>query len=554
MNEFMIRLKAHPFVTLQLLGATLFINLLAFASPVFVMMILGQYVQTGFDQTLVTLSLGMLVAMLMQVSFTQARNLMADQLSTKRDEDISRIVFDVLTRAKTASLEKVPPMLRRKLLGQLQTVQTAYAPDAVAAVLDAPFLLLFIVAAFFLSPTLAWIGLFATLITVAAGLAAISTTTKTGESAQTESAHAKGVAAMAHDGAETVRAFGMQSLLTPLWEKHMTAARTGNTALAALRARIASDAQGIASLCRIGIYSVGAYECVLGELTFPALIGVNILIGRALRQATLFVNAGTRMSRAKKALSTLQDFSRLPLENAEGTALRAYTGRLEFKDVAFAHPGGTGPLFESVNLTLAPGTLTVVLGENGAGKTTLCRVIAGLIEPIRGEILADGITLRQLAPAWWRRQLTYFPQEPDFLQGTVAENIAMAAPETERRVIEDAVAKAGLEQWLSTQPNGLDSQLLAGTLSLGIRRRIALARALVTGGRLALFDDPSEGLDQHGAQVVSRTIAELKKNGATVIIFSHTHKAFPGADLLVNLNAKPVPEILRPAGKDGNNG
>lgn len=554
MKELIARLKAHPFVTAQLLGATLFINLLAFASPVFVMLILGQYVETGFSGTLVTLSLGMLLALLMQVGFNQARILMASQISTERDEDISRAMFDVLTRAKAQALEHIPTATRRQFPSHVQTIRNAYAPDAVGAVLDAPFLPLFIIGAFFLSPALAWVGILGTAATIVMGLAAINKTTNIAETAQAESMQAKGVAAMTYDGAETVRSFGLVPMLLSLWDKHSTNARQQANILTRVRACVAADAQGMASLCRIAVYSIGAYQCVIGELNFAALIAVNILIGRALKQATLFANADRRMSRASRSLATLQELARLPLEASQGTALNNYSGRLSFKDVSFAHPGGTGPLFESMNLTLQPGSLTVVFGKNGSGKTTLARLIAGLVGPIRGEILADGITLRQMAPAWWRSQLTYFPQEPEFLSGTIAENIAMGSPDADANRIDAAIQAAGLSQWLCTQEHGLDTPLSPGTLSLGIRRRLALARALTVGGKLALFDDPFEGLDTFGAKAVASAISRLRKNGATIIVFTHSRHPIPGADLLINLNAKPVPEIQALAGKEGPHG
>jgi len=105
----------------------------------------------------------------------------------------------------------------------------------------------------------------------------------------------------------------------------------------------------------------------------------------------------------------LREFTRLPAEPRHGKTLPAFTGRLEFNDIAFGHPGDVGPLFESVTFRVDPGQVMVVSGANGTGKTSFARLIMGLNEPTRGQILADGIELRQIEPEWWRRQVSYMP-------------------------------------------------------------------------------------------------------------------------------------------------
>jgi len=259
----------------------------------------------------------------------------------------------------------------------------------------------------------------------------------------------------------------------------------------------------------------------------------------------MFVSANDQLARAGLALAELKEFLRIPLEPNKGTALRSYSGRLELRDVAFAFPGSTGPLFESLNLRLPPGSLTVFFGRNGSGKTTLARLLAGVLEPMRGEVLVDGITLRQTAPDWWRTQLSYLPQEPTFLRGTLRENVLLAVGDGPQPDFDDVVRRAGLGRFLAGLKDGPETRIddAGRTLPVGVRRRIALARAMVTSGRLALFDEPYEGLDEDGIQAVGSAMQDLRRRGATVIVFTHDPSPFARANFLVNLNAKPVPEI-----------
>lgn len=552
MKELFLRLRSKPWVTGQMLGATVFVNLLSFASPLFVMLILGQYVNSGFDGTLVTLTTGMLIAMLMQVGFRQARTLMARLVSEERDRETADAVFQVLARARTMALIKVPDAARQEMAAHVYTVQSAFAPAQVCAMFDAPFSLAFVAATFYFSPALAWIGLAGMAVNVGMGLASLSANRRNALKLQRASITAHGLAAMALDGADTVRAFGAGGFLGASWGETMGEVGELKRIQAGLKGRAMTGVLTLNVLVRVGIYAWGAKECVLGQLTFAELIVANILVSRGLRQTSMMVGALSGMSRAEQALGILREFFRLPLEPARGTALRRYSGRLELRDVSFAFPGGTGPLFESFDLTLAPGALALVHGGNGSGKTTLARLLAGLLEPMRGEVLADGITLRQMAPPWWRTQLVYVPQEPTFLPGTLRENILMAAPEATDEDVERAVRRAGLTRWLAASCaehgegcGGLDTVLKGAgrTLPMGVRRRVALARALITGGRLVLMDEPFEGLDAEGAAAVRALIGELRAEGRTVVVLSSDPDAVDTPNVVVDLGQKPVPAV-----------
>jgi ATP-binding cassette subfamily C protein LapB len=299
----------------------------------------------------------------------------------------------------------------------------------------------------------------------------------------------------------------------------------------------------------VALYALGAVLVVGGSLTVGALIGANILGSRAFQSMVRFVQTHQLISRAKEASEELREFMTLPREAERGTALRQYRGSLGFRDVSFAYPGSRGPLFESLNLDLEPGNIVVVAGRNGAGKTTLAKLIVGLLFPSRGEILVDGMSLRQVAPGWWRRQIMYFPQEPTFIVATLRENLTMMNPAVEEAELNRVVKLADLRPFLDRTPDGLETRLPEGGrhLSLGIRRRLALARALVTNGALAVFDEPTEGLDSTGCEAVYQVLNVLVRAGKTIVAFSNDPLITKAAQVLLDLNQKPVPKVVRVA-------
>ncbi|NJB67437.1 ATP-binding cassette subfamily C protein LapB [Desulfobaculum xiamenense] len=545
MREFLRRLGLNPRLTIRLVMATALVNILSFASPLFVMMILGQYTDTGFDGTLVTLSVGMLLAMLLQVGFRQVRVRMATAVSAEPDTELAGAVFQMLSRARASALDRVPAAFRRELPAHIQAVQAAYNAPNVTSALDAPFSLLFLAATFHFSPAVGVIGLVGALALLGSGLLSNARMRRVGRELQRANAVHASLVGAARSGADTVRAFCGGAFVMARWKEQSETVRGLRDRLGRLRGSAMNATVTLPVLVRVVVYAVGAREVVFGELDFPGLIVANILVSHALRQAAMTVQTGAQFARATQALAELREFFRLPLEPEGGTALRRYAGRIEFRDVAFAYPGSSGPLFESLSLSLPGGAALVVHGPNGSGKTTLARLLAGQVEPTRGEILVDGINMRQLAPQWWRQQLVFVPQEPTFLNTTLRDNLVSANPDLPQERLDQFVEQSGLGRFVAALPDGLETQIVDSgrRFPLGMRRRMALVRALATDGRLVVMDEPFEGLDGDGAKAAVAVITALAAQGRTLVVLSSDPNIIRDPAFRLDLGVKPVPAI-----------
>ncbi|MGN7614166.1 ATP-binding cassette domain-containing protein [Magnetococcales bacterium HHB-1] len=240
------------------------------------------------------------------------------------------------------------------------------------------------------------------------------------------------------------------------------------------------------------------------------------------------------------------------MEKKEGTALKDFKGEVVLDNVGFAYPGATNPLFESLNVTLKPGSIVAVTGGNGTGKTTLLRILAGLLEPGRGQVMVEGIDQRQLVPEWWRKQLCYLPQEVYFLEGTLRENLTFLNPEIDASKLNKVVESAGLTSFLGSSQKGLDMPLPGGgrELSPGIRKKMALARALASYGPVIIFDEPTESMDQEGARAVYTALNHFLKQERSVLVATQDPLILQAATQVINLNTKPIPQVLK-SGKAG---
>ena len=554
MKQLLKRVYARPGIAIELGIASLFANLLALASPLFIIQVLNRYVAYGVDATLATLTAGVLIAIAFEFGFRQIRLRLACGLSMTADEKLAVGMFGVLTGAKAGALDRVAPEMRRQIVTGGAAVENAYNAANIATVLDVPFALLFVLALFLLNPVLAGIAVFVLVAVCVAGmLSRMAISRPTDELVQVSGAGGTLINTAVRE-TDTVRAFNGANLLSRAWHAQALKAQSLRRRVVARQALLQSVAQSATALMSVCLIAVGAILVIKGRFDVGAMIGANILAARALQPVIRFTQLGEAFAKAGQALKLSAELARLPLEITTGSSLAEFSGRVTFKDVGFSYPGSPAPVFESLDIDLAPGTTLVVTGKNGAGKSTLCRLLMGLVDPQRGHILVDGVDLRQVVPEWWRRQVQFLPQEPAFFATTVRENLRVAMPELDEEGLDGIVTAAGLRQFIDQSVHGLETPVTEGgrNLSLGIRRRLALARALATGGKLVVFDEPTEGLDAEGCMAVYGLMNELSRSGRTIIACSSDGNIVKAANYVLDLNAKPVPRLMQNPARGAN--
>lgn len=549
-SVFLKSVGEKPAVAAGLLGLTAAVNVLALTSSIFVMIILGSYVETGFDDTLVTLSTGMLLALLLRLMLLKVRNKIISDMGLSPGEGLWKNLFRSTLGMSSQALERMPTALRMEIMEHVRTLQAAMGTQTTCSMLDAPFILLFLGISLLISPTLGLLGLLFCLPALFMGIAA----------PRMEYAHAKAMKKASAAGAETmvaavkgsdmIRAGGAYALPEKRLHGIFEALSLRESLVVVLKERFTSLQQINATACRVLVYAVGAKLCVLGIVSVAELIGASLLISRALAQTSAFTTALHRMQEGEKARRGLTGFFKLPREAGGAAKPKACSGRLEFRDLAFRHRGSTVPLFESLQAECTAGTMMLVHGPSGAGKTTLARMTAGLLSPSRGDILVDGTTLHQIHTEWWRKQFFYMPQEPGFLRGSLRENLTAASSDIPGHLLDKIIGRCGLDPFLSALPGGLDAQVLDGGRGLppGIRRKLAMARSLVHHERhrpsFAFFDEPLERLDAAGVKLVLSVIRDFMAAGRSVVIFTHEPKRFQGAQVRIDLGVKPKPSVV----------
>ena len=546
MKQLMIRIFRRPVLGLELAAASFFINILTLAAPFFFILVFNRYLAVGIDGTLITLSIGMLTAVLFQYIFRSIRTKIAGEIGFQPDEPAARSFFDILSSARLQALGRIKKTSLVQAANSLQVLQAAYSAPNVNAVLDMPFSVLFIGVIFLLDVQLGLAAAIGAFLTLASAWAATAMAGKTVARLQGLSAANQVLAHSAINDPETLRMFGGARFLGSRW-----AGQTGEIfSLRRFSAHNEDASQSriiaIGLVTRTLIIALGARQVFLGELSIGALIGISVLSAIPLTMLARFVQTAALLKRAAEAEAVLGRFMMIPREKLSGSAMEHYSGGLAFRDLAFTYSGSKSPLFESLDLSVAPGGIVGVTGYNGSGKSTLARVVAGILEPSRGQVIVDGIALDQVSIEWWRKQVIYLPQEPGFFPATIRENIMAANPGLDNDGLNRVISMTGLRRFLDAHPEGLDLVIDEGgrPLPLGIRRRLALARAMTTDGHLAILDEPAEGLDVEGWKMVNRIIKQFTAHNKTVLLFSGDPRLLVDADTIIDLGKKPVPAML----------
>ena len=205
---------------------------------------------------------------------------------------------------------------------------------------------------------------------------------------------------------------------------------------------------------------------------------------------------------------------------------------LELTRVSFAYPGGS-PLLKNVTLSLPGRGLVALVGESGSGKTTLLKLLLNFDVPSSGHIYLGGVPLIHLPDAELRGRVSYVPQSPDLLRGSLLENVRFGRACSKERVWA-VLREVGLEAVVRDLPGKLDYELLedGAGLSGGQRQRLAVARALIGEPDVLLLDEPSANLDAESEQVLVKTLqAQAEKR--LVLVVAHRPAVARVADLVL---------------------
>jgi ATP-binding cassette subfamily C protein LapB len=552
MKELMDRLKTRPLLATEILIATFIANILALASSLYTIQVFNRYVGFGVGATLMTLIAGVVIAVALEFGFRMLRNRLAYTINDPINHKMYEDALKSMSTCESSKLDMMPVSLRQQVMNDVDAIKKAYSSSNVGTLLDLPFTLLFIIVVGFLSFTVVWVVVAGVLLLILVGLYNLYALKHVTPLVTGATVNKSAVANVVTGSPDMVRSFNASGFLGESWGGLVVKFQEFSRKMESHQHFIQTVTQSITALTSVFVIAVGAIEAVEGNILVGSLIGINLLAARALMPISKFNSIVSALIKAQQSKRRLAQLSSFPVELQQGTALQNFEGRVTFQDLSFAYPRAPSPLFESVELDIKPGTCVGVIGPNASGKSTFMRLLMSLVEPTRGSVLVDGVELRQVVKEWWRKQVCYLPQEPSFINGTIRENIMLPNPELDPSRLASIIDICDLRNYIDESPEGLDHVIKENgrDLSAGIKRRIALARSLVSNGKLIIFDEPTEALDPHGRQAVYRIINGFIEAKRTMIVCTYDRTILDIMPYILDLGHKPEPKLITRKAQD----
>ena len=212
------------------------------------------------------------------------------------------------------------------------------------------------------------------------------------------------------------------------------------------------------------------------------------------------------------------------------------SGNLELRGVGFHYPGAEAPILTDITFTARPGQTTAIIGSTGSGKTTLLNLVPRLFDVTEGQVLVDGVDVRDLEPELLWSRIGLVPQKPYLFSGTVASNLRYADPDASDEDLWKALEVAQARDFVAAMPGGLDARIAQGgtNVSGGQRQRLAIARAVVRKPGIYLFDDSFSALDLATDARLRAALAPVVAK-ATVLIVAQRVSTIMNADQILVL-------------------
>lgn len=531
-------LVANSKVYGQTILAAFFVNLLGLISSFFIMTVYDRVIPNNALESLVALTVGVLFAHLFDFILKSLRGYFIDVAGQRLDASVGARIFDNLM-AMRLDARKGGVGATAGLVKEFENLRDFFSSATLTAVVDLPFIFVFIGAIALIGGPIAIVPLIGVLAALIIALITQPLILKNSREAMKEGHLKHSVLIETLAGLETVKSVAAGDLMRRRWKRGVL-----------VQARIATVGRFINQLAvnfsgfaqqgaQVGVVVAGVLMVGSQALSMGGLIACVILTGRAMAPLAQVASLLGRLAGAMTSYKALNDLMATQSEVDPGrTYLRRsdFTGRIEFREVSFAYPGGTAKALDRVSFTLGEGERVAILGRNGSGKSTIIRLALGVYEPTEGQILIDDTDLRQIDPSDLRASIGAVLQDVCLFTGSIKENIALGLEKISDADILEAAKIAGVHDFVGATKTGYDQRLgeRGEGLSGGQRQSIALARALAGKPAVLLLDEPTSALD---SQAEAEMIARLRRatEGRTLLLVTHRMSMLKLVDRIIVL-------------------
>ena len=523
--------------------ASLSISIFALVISLYSMQVYDRVIPTGGINTLITLSVGALIAIFIEFCLKIAKSTVLDNANKDMDMKYSHKIFDKFLKIRCDAL----PKSIGQLTGQLQSyasVRGFITMFISFIIIDFPFALFFLAIIALISQELALIMLLFLFLTIISGFIYGNRTDALIKSSTLSSYKKLGLLVETVENAESIKSTNSGWKFQNKWNsltndgiddeykiKHFNEISSYITFL-------------IQQINYMFLIAMGAYIISSSDkLTMGSLIAISILSSRVLNPFASIPSIVMSWSRAKMSIDDLNNIFKLPSDN-EGMEKPINPIMLNVdlvcNDIQFAYSKDSAVL-KTKKLRITQGEKIGILGVIGSGKSTLLKVLAGLYKPQDGMISLNGINLHQISREKISQTIGYLPQNVKLFSGTLRDNLILGMIGIKDETIIEASKLSGLINLINSSPQGLDTLVPEGgdSVSSGQRQLIGLTRLIILNPDIWLLDEPTANIDETTERMFLNFLNSYLIN-KTLVIISHKQSSFSIVNRLIVMSQNEI--------------
>jgi ATP-binding cassette, subfamily B, bacterial HlyB/CyaB len=540
-------LLRHKSVWRDVLAASLFIQLIGLATPLFTQVVIDKVVVHQTSSTLIAIAVGLAMFMLFNAAMSWLRQYLVLHTGNRVDAVLGSQVFRHLLRLHLPYFEHRPTGTLVARLHAVETIREFMAGAAVSLILDFPFLLVFVAVMFVYSwqLTLIAVGILSVIAALSFAIVPLMRARLNRQfllGARNQAFVTEYVAGM-----ETVKSLQMEPRLEARYDGLLAEYLAAGFASRQLSSTYNVIAHALEQAMTLAILCVGALLVMRNDgFTIGMLVAFQMFAARMSQPMLRLAGLWQEFQQASIAVKRLGDVMDAPAEPYTLTPSRAAEGKGEIRvaDLSFRYTPEHPFLYRNLTAALKPGKLTVLTGPSGCGKSTLAKLMLGFYQPSDGHISVDGRDIRHLSANELRQYFGVVPQETYLFSGTIYENLIAANPNCAFEHVMQACKIAEIHDFIERLPKGYSTELGEHGVGLsgGQKQRLAIARAVLKRPRVLIFDEAAANLDSQTAERFAQTVNQLKGKVTILFIAHHLPRGLQ-VDEVFTLNAEKATQM-----------
>lgn len=570
--------------------ASIVINTVAVATPLFTMNVYDRVIPNNAMETLWVLASGIAIIYFFDFLLRTLRSYFVDVAGRNADVVISSMLVNkILTMRLDAKPKSTGALVNN--ISQFEALRDFFSSSTLLACIDVPFLAIFLVLLYFIGGPLVFLPLIAMPVLFIAGYLFQWSARRSAEAHYSQGMQKNALLVEIIHGLETLKTSMAENRMQRLWQEVVELSASSTVDSRKYTNRALAFSTLVTQCVTVAMIIWGVYRIEEGLLTMGGLIACNILAGRAMAPLMQMAGLLTRFQNSRLSLSALNTLMALPSENNQALTTVDFSDTssaseelsedpsgnsslppstnpdtakpiFTIENLSFAYPEAECLALQNINLTIKSGEKVGIIGGMGSGKSTLAKLLMGLYQPRDGAVKLDGIDIRQMATSQVRSRMGFLPQDVVLFYGSIRDNIALGDIHASDRRILRSAELAGVTDFVRHNPSGFAAQVgeQGRDLSGGQRQSIALARALVRDPQILILDEPTSNMDTRSEKLVQSHLRSLANQASpkTMIIITHRMSMLRLVDRIIVMDAGRVAldgrkdEVLRKlkGGKD----